>query len=80
MPSTVIRKFKYEADSQRLVIQFQSGRRYAYFDVPPEIYSEMRRASSRGAYFNTQIRDRYSYSLLDEEDDPGAPGCSGNTH
>ena len=65
MPSTVIRTFHYEPDDQRLVIEFQTGRRYAYFHVPPDVYEAMRGAPSRGAYFNSRIRDRYSYSRIE---------------
>lgn len=64
MPSTVIRTFRYDAAESRLVVEFQSGRRYAYFNVPPNIYEDMRRARSRGSYFNTWVRDRYSYARL----------------
>jgi hypothetical protein len=65
VPSTVIRTFKYEPDSNRLLIQFQSGRRYAYFDVPPDVYAALRRANSRGSYFNKWVRDRYPYAQLE---------------
>jgi hypothetical protein len=64
MPSTVIRSFSYEPGKGRLVIEFLSGRRYAYFNVPPEIQAGLRSASSRGSYFNTWVRDRYSWSRL----------------
>ena len=68
MPSTVIRTFHYDSDDRRLVIEFQTGLRYAYFDVPREVYEEMRGAPSRGAYFNGRIRDRYSYSRIETAD------------
>jgi hypothetical protein len=71
MPSTVIRTFRYASDRHRLFIEFQSGRRYAYLDVPPDVYAGMRRAPSRGAYFNAQIRDRYEYQALDSGDGAG---------
>jgi hypothetical protein len=67
MPSTVIRQIGYEPDQRQLIIVFQSGRRYAYYDVPREIYSALRAASSRGAYFNERIRDRFRYARLDAE-------------
>ena len=66
MPSTVIRRFRYHPDSHRLVIEFLLGRRYAYVDVPPEVYMAMRRAHSRGSYFNACIRDRYSHERLED--------------
>ena len=66
MPSTVIRSFKYHPDTGRLVIVFQTGRRYAYYDVPAEVHESMRAARSRGSFFNDRIRDRYSYSRLED--------------
>jgi len=59
MPSSVIRRFHYEGQRNELVIQFQSGRRYAYFNVPSDVYDGLRAAHSRGAYFNAAVRDRY---------------------
>lgn len=67
MPSTVIRQFRYEPEHNQLIIVFQSGRRYAYFDVPPQIYAALRAAPSRGAFFNERIRDRYAFARLDAD-------------
>jgi hypothetical protein len=64
MPSTVIRSFHYESGRNRLVIKFQSGRRYVYSGVPPEIFHGMHSARSRGSFFNTHVRDRYPYAVL----------------
>jgi hypothetical protein len=61
MPSTVIRSFDYRPDSRELEVLFTTGRRYLYSDVPPEEVEGLRSASSKGRYFNTNIRDGYSY-------------------
>lgn len=66
MPSSVIRAFSYECGTHRLIIDFQSGRRYAYLDVPPEIPAALRAAHSRGSYFNRRVRDHYAFVRLDE--------------
>lgn len=67
MPSTVIERFRYDAASRKLQVKFRpSGRRYVYLEVPPETYQGLLTASSRGAYFNTHIRDRFSFQRLDE--------------
>ena len=62
MPSTVIRWFTYRADRRQLDITFQSGRRYVYDDVPLDVYESMRRAFSKGEFFNKHIRDRYTFT------------------
>lgn len=62
MPSSVIRRFDYDAADRRLEILFQTGRRYAYHDVPGEIAEGFRAAFSKGEYFNAHIRDRYRFT------------------
>ena len=68
MPSRVIRHFRYDPAHRRLTIVFQSGRCYAYHDVPQHVYTQMRNAFSRGTYFNENIRDYYAFTLLDPGD------------
>jgi len=61
MPSSVIRSFEYSASRQELLVTFQSGRRYRYQHVPAEIYAEMKRAFSKGEFFNSRIRDHFPF-------------------
>lgn len=60
MPSTVIRRFDYAPERKELIVEFVSGRRYAYSDVPPDEAERMRGAFAKGIYFNRYIRDRYA--------------------
>ena len=61
MPSTVIRSFSYDPASAELLIAFQSGRQYVYCDVPEEIYTAMKAAFAKGEFFNSHVRDHYSF-------------------
>ena len=61
MPSSAIRRFVYCPDSSQLWVEFTSGRRYVYSDVPREVADTFRSAFAKGVYFNTRIRDRYPY-------------------
>ncbi len=61
MPSTVIRRFVYDTDKRELWIEFVSGRRYAYGDVPASVAQTLGSAFSKGVYFNTRIRDRFRF-------------------
>jgi KTSC domain-containing protein len=61
MPSSVIRRFAYCPDSAQLWVEFTTGRRYVYSDVPREVADTFRAAFAKGVYFNTRIRDRYPY-------------------
>ena len=73
MPSTVIRSFEYSPERRELVVEFVTGRRYVYLDVPEEEAAAMRAALAKGRYFNGHIRDRYRFRELAE----GEPGRDG---
>jgi KTSC domain-containing protein len=62
MPSSVIRSYRYDPADRHLDVVFVSGRLYRYHDVPEDIYQGMRRAFSRGEYFNANIRERFRYT------------------
>jgi len=61
MPSSVIRWSRYDAPAKTLAIGFTSGRRYRYLDVPTSVFEAMEAATSKGEFFNDQIRDRFRY-------------------
>jgi lysyl-tRNA synthetase class 2 len=67
MPSTVIRRFAYDAPAHALDVEFVSGRRYRYFAVPEEVATAFAGAFSRGRYFNAHIRDGFRCRELDSE-------------
>jgi hypothetical protein len=64
MPSSVIRYFHYDPVDEHLDVVFVSGRRYRYHEVPEETYDGMRRAFSKGEYFNEYVRDQYRFTLV----------------
>ena len=64
MPSTVIRRFMYAPETRELTIEFVTGRRYVYFSVPADEVQAFRSASSKGSYFNRNIRDCYEFREL----------------
>jgi hypothetical protein len=59
MPSSVIRRFAYDPAERELWIEFVTGRRYVYEAVPEEVAGALSSASSKGAYFNSRIRDHF---------------------
>ncbi len=64
MPSTAIRHFSHDPEHDLLLVEFITGRRYIYAGVPADVYEAMRRARSKGGFFNRRIRDRYSFAEL----------------
>lgn len=69
MPSTVIRRFDYDAAHRALDVAFVSGRRYRYSGVPEAVVQAFRAASSKGRFFNARIRDHYPYEELEPAED-----------
>lgn len=52
----------YDDDACELRATFRPrARTYVYRDVPREVYDALLAAESRGAFFNTHIRDRYAF-------------------
>jgi hypothetical protein len=54
----------YDPDRLQLELEFRSGKRYLYFQVPRPCYEELLNADSRGRYFNRNIRKRFAYQHL----------------
>jgi len=69
MPSTVIRRFVYDETEQELWVEFVTGRRYVYSDVPHEVAETFRLAFAKGVYFNTRIRDRFPHREVPAHED-----------
>ena len=66
MPSSVIRYFRHDPDTSRLLVVFQSGRRYVYSRVPIATVEAMQRSFSKGEFFNEHIRDRFEFERIDD--------------
>ncbi|MBW2605012.1 MAG: KTSC domain-containing protein [Deltaproteobacteria bacterium] len=52
----------YDEASQTLTVEFNSGSRYNYYDVPQHVYNGMKSAESKGKYFNAEIKSVYRYA------------------
>lgn len=61
MPSSVIRRFDYSPKKAQLTVEFVTGRRYVYSGVPRDEADAMRRAFSKGIFFNKRIRGRFPW-------------------
>jgi KTSC domain-containing protein len=64
MPSRAIRDLFYVPAKRELWVTFVTDWRYAYDDIPPDVFDAFKTASSRGAFFNREIRGRYAYREL----------------
>lgn len=68
MPSTVIRRFDYSPERRELFVEFTTGRRYLYADVPAEAADALRSSFAKGVHFNRHIRGRFASRELDAEE------------
>ena len=62
--SSVIARVRYDTASGTLDVAFLSGKMYRYRDVPAPVYDAFMTAESKGRFFNTQIRDRFSFEQM----------------
>lgn len=60
--SSIMAGLCYDEASQTLIVEFNSGSRYNYYDVPQHVYDGMKSADSKGKYFNAEIKSIYRYA------------------
>jgi hypothetical protein len=61
--STTLATVAYDDAQELLQLEFGSGAIYQYFGVPAAVHAALRRAPSKGSYFNQVIRGRFPYAL-----------------
>lgn len=61
MPSTVIKKYDYNPETQTLTIEYVSGLIYDYLNVPQMVYDEFRGSFSKGTFLNRHIKGKFEY-------------------
>ena len=63
--STTIQSVGYDPQTMTLAINFNSGAEYHYYSVPPELFEQLRMASSAGQYLNEYIKKAgYAYARV----------------
>ena len=60
--SSNVAGFCYDEVSQTLTVEFNSGSRYNYYDVPQHVFEGMKSAESKGRYLNAEIKGAYRYA------------------
>ncbi len=62
--STNLASVGYDAIARALEVEFRGGRVYRYFAVPAADYDGLMSSSSKGRYFNENIKDQYDFSRV----------------
>jgi aspartokinase-like uncharacterized kinase len=62
--SSNIKKTEYDTQSKDLIVEFNSGLKYVYENVPHQLYTQFRMSESQGKFFNSKISKVYKYKRL----------------
>jgi hypothetical protein len=60
--SSMIAAVGYDKENRILVVLFNTGKAYEYYDLPLEEYEGLMAADSKGGYMRTHILDAYPYA------------------
>lgn len=75
--SDYIKSTRYDKASLVLYVTFYNNQVYKYFGVPEDIYKGMMNSPSHGVYFYANIRQSFTYELVNEYS-PVSPSNSPN--
>jgi hypothetical protein len=64
--STSLLAVGYAPDRCDLEVHFRDGTVYQFFDVPPVLVQDLLSSTSKGAYFNTKIRNHFRYQCISQ--------------
>lgn len=62
--SSSLASIGFDRTTSVLEIEFRSGASYRYLAVPPAVFEEMKKASSKGRYFAQFIRGKYEFQRV----------------
>lgn len=74
--SSVLASVLYRPRLRLLEVEFRSGHCHQYADVPQQLYDELLSAESKGACFNTKIRNCFPSRQLDKHRAAGREDAS----
>jgi hypothetical protein len=64
LDSSALASVVYLPQSRELDVEFRSGEFHRYSDVPPQTYTQLLEAESKGRYYNFNIRNRFLFRRL----------------
>jgi len=60
--SSNIARYRYDDTARILTVEFRSGGRYNYYDVPQVVYNEIKVAPSKGQFLATRVKGAFRYA------------------
>lgn len=74
--SSNLKAADYNTINKHLMVTFNNGQKYLYYDIPWEIFTKFRMAESQGRYFSSEIK-KYKFTKIVEEDTGPTPDSGG---
>lgn len=62
--SSTISRMAYDETRKVLSVEFKNGSRYEYYDLPINVFQQMKAASSKGQFLSANIKGRYRYARV----------------
>ncbi|HHX14640.1 MAG TPA: KTSC domain-containing protein [Fibrobacter sp.] len=62
--SSNISSIGYDSNSKRLVVLFNDGSKYEYYNVPANVHKELMASESISGYAHKNIYEEYEYSKI----------------
>jgi aspartokinase-like uncharacterized kinase len=59
--SSNLKKTEYDTETKKMLVEFNSGAKYEYIEVPHQVYTQFRLSESQGKFFNSKISKTYKY-------------------
>jgi hypothetical protein len=57
----------YNSESKELIISFKTNEQpKMFYDVPQEVWNEMKESASAGSFYHAKIKKEYEYSVWGE--------------
>ncbi len=62
--SSNLKKTEYDTETKKMLVEFNTGAKYEYSEVPHQVYTQFRMSESQGKFFNSKISKIYKYKKL----------------
>jgi len=62
--SSTISRMAYDEARRVLAVEFKNGSRYEYYDLPANVFQQMKMAGSKGQFLSANIKGRYRYARV----------------
>ncbi len=62
--SSNITRTEYDTEAKTMIVEFATGFRYQYEEVPHQIYTKFRMSESQGKFFSSEISKKYKFKKL----------------